>query len=105
MSWAGLWFRSRTEQNIAQALDRANVLFAANACVRLGITQDHRHKREPDFLVVSNGKGASSRSTALWATRGALLTITSATADFTSTGSRSSSATPQSGATGSQMTS
>jgi very-short-patch-repair endonuclease len=54
--WERLWFRSRTERKIAQALDRTNVLFAANACVRLGVTQDHRQTREVDFLVVSNGK-------------------------------------------------
>jgi hypothetical protein len=41
---------------IAQALDRANVLFAANAGVRLGITPDHRQMFEPDFLVVAHGK-------------------------------------------------
>jgi hypothetical protein len=54
--WNGMWFRSYSEQCIAQALDRANVFFAPNATVRLGITQDHRERREPDLLVVVDGK-------------------------------------------------
>jgi len=55
-SWNGLWFRSGTERTVAEALDRANVLFAPNASVRLGITQDHRDNLEPDFLVIADGK-------------------------------------------------
>jgi hypothetical protein len=54
--WNGLWFRSYTEQQIAQALDRANVFFVPNPTARLGVTQDHRVTREPDFLVVCDGK-------------------------------------------------
>jgi hypothetical protein len=33
-----------------------NVLFAPNASVRLGITADHRHTTEPDFLVWQDRK-------------------------------------------------
>ena len=54
--WERLGFRSKTERSIAQALDRANVLFAANALVRLGITPDHRCTRESDFLVIDKGR-------------------------------------------------
>jgi hypothetical protein len=54
--WNGMWFRSWSEVCIAQALDRANVFFVPNATVRLGITQDHRERREPDFLIVADGK-------------------------------------------------
>ena len=54
--WMGLWFRSQSEVRIAKALDRANVLFAPNASVRLGITPGHRENSEPDFLVIANGK-------------------------------------------------
>jgi hypothetical protein len=54
--WMGLWFRSQSEVRIAEALDRANVLFAPNPSVRLGVTQDHRENPEPDFLVIANGK-------------------------------------------------
>src|SRR5436190_4329121 len=54
--WRDLWFRSKAEVRIAEALDRANVVFAPNASVRRGVTQDHRETVEPDFLVVSAGK-------------------------------------------------
>lgn len=54
--WEGLWFRSGAEVAIAEALDRADVLFAPNASVRLGITQDHRANVEPDFLIVADGE-------------------------------------------------
>jgi hypothetical protein len=55
-TWNGLWFRSRPEVCIAEALDRANVLLVPDASVRLGITQDHRANREPDFLVIDAGR-------------------------------------------------
>ncbi|HEY4896957.1 MAG TPA: hypothetical protein VII01_12795 [Solirubrobacteraceae bacterium] len=54
--WAELSFRSWSEVCIAQALDRANVVFVPNPSVRLGITQDHRENVEPDFIVIANGK-------------------------------------------------
>lgn len=54
--WMGLWFRSQSEVRIAEALDRANVLFAPNPSVRLGVTPDHRGNPEPDFLVIAKGK-------------------------------------------------
>jgi hypothetical protein len=54
--WNGVWLRSYSERCIAEALDRANVFFVANATARLGITQDHRTNSEPDFLVVCDGK-------------------------------------------------
>jgi hypothetical protein len=53
--WNGMWFRSYSEVCIAKALDRANVVFVPNATARLGITQDHRERREPDFLIVADG--------------------------------------------------
>jgi hypothetical protein len=54
--WEGLSFRSKTEREIAKALDRASVIFTPNAKVRLGVTPDHRQTMEPDFLVVCEGK-------------------------------------------------
>jgi hypothetical protein len=56
--WRGLDFRSQSERYIAGALDRANVLFFPNARGRVGVTADHRETREPDFLVVHDGKVA-----------------------------------------------
>jgi uncharacterized protein DUF559 len=47
----GLWYRSKSERKIAHALEAANVMFAPNASVRLGVTPDHRDTMEPDFLV------------------------------------------------------
>jgi hypothetical protein len=52
----GLWYRSQAERGTAAALEAANVLFAPNASVRLGITADHRHTIEPDFLVWQDRK-------------------------------------------------
>ena len=54
--WQGMRFRSKTERRIAEALDRANVAFFPNARGRLGVAPDYRENREPDFLVVSEGK-------------------------------------------------
>jgi hypothetical protein len=54
--WKGMHFRSKTERRVAQALDRANVAFFPNARGRLGVGADHRENREPDFLVIADGK-------------------------------------------------
>jgi hypothetical protein len=54
--WNGMWFRSRSEQRVAEALEAANVLFAPNPSVRAGITPDHRQSFEPDFLVFCDHK-------------------------------------------------
>jgi hypothetical protein len=53
--WNNLRFRSSTEMKIAQALDRANVLFLPNCMARLGLQGDRRN-READFLVCDEGK-------------------------------------------------
>ena len=53
--WKNLRFRSQSEVRIAQALDRAGVLFLPNCKVRLG-TPSKRQNREPDFLVCYEGK-------------------------------------------------
>jgi very-short-patch-repair endonuclease len=51
-----LRFRSKTEMKVAEALDRAGVLFLPNCLARLGVTQDYRVNREADFLVVHKGR-------------------------------------------------
>jgi hypothetical protein len=48
-----LWFRSRSETRIYDALKKRNVLFFANATAVLG---GKGEKREPDFLVCQDGK-------------------------------------------------
>ena len=53
--WHGLRFRSRSEVCIAQALDRAGVLFLPNCCARLG-PPPGRQNREADFLVCHEGR-------------------------------------------------
>lgn len=53
--WQNLRFRSESELRIAQALDRAGVLFLPNCKARLG-PAGHRENREPDFLVCADGK-------------------------------------------------
>jgi hypothetical protein len=55
-TWKNLRFRSKTEMRIAQALDRAKVLFFPNSMARLGLVADTRENREPDFLVCDAGK-------------------------------------------------
>ena len=55
-SWQNLRFRSKTEIKIAEALDRANVMFLPNCLARLGVTQDYRINREADFLVIDKGR-------------------------------------------------
>ena len=53
--WQNLRFRSESERRIAQALDRAGVLFFPNCRAR--VTSDKKRATvEPDFLVCSNGR-------------------------------------------------
>ena len=54
-TWRNLGFRSESEIRIAQALERANVLFLPNCLARLGLKED-RKNREADFLVCAGGK-------------------------------------------------
>jgi hypothetical protein len=54
-NWRNLRFRSESEVRIAQALDRADVLFLPNCLARLGLGDD-RKNREADFLVCASGK-------------------------------------------------
>jgi len=53
--WNNLRFRSASEVQIAQALDRAGVLFLPNCKARLGLPESRRN-READFLVGYEGK-------------------------------------------------
>jgi len=53
--WNGFYFRSRTEIRIAEALDRAGVLFYPNSKARLN-KAEARVNRESDFLVFQAGK-------------------------------------------------
>ena len=53
--WNGLRFRSDAQIKIAEALDRANVLFFPNSKARLTTTEG-RENQEPDFLIFHNGK-------------------------------------------------
>ncbi len=53
--WNGWQFRSQAEVKIAEALDRAGVLFYPNATARL-TTPDGRKNQDPHFLVGSEGK-------------------------------------------------
>ncbi|MHB8119755.1 MAG: hypothetical protein ACYDHX_13685 [Methanothrix sp.] len=55
LNWNNLGFRSASEIKIAQALDKAGVLFLPNCKTRLG-SGENRQNREPDFLVCHNGK-------------------------------------------------
>jgi hypothetical protein len=52
--WKNLRFRSQTEIRVAEALDRAGVLFLPNCRARLGFKT--RENREADFLVSCDGK-------------------------------------------------
>lgn len=54
--WRGMRFRSKTERKIAEALERANVAFFPNSRGRFGMAPNSRETREPDFLVVVDGK-------------------------------------------------
>ena len=53
--WNNLRFRSQSEVMIAQALDRAGVLFLPNCLARLGISGGRRN-READFLICRAGQ-------------------------------------------------
>ena len=55
ITWNNLNFRSVSERRIAEALDRAGVLFFPNCVARLGENSD-RKNREPDFLVCHSRK-------------------------------------------------
>lgn len=54
-TWQNLRFRSKTEIKIAEALDRAGVLFLPNSLARL-TTPNGRVNKEADFLICYNGK-------------------------------------------------
>lgn len=54
-SWNGWQFRSAAEVKIAEALDRAGVLFFPKATARL-TTSEGRQNHEPHFLVCCQGK-------------------------------------------------
>jgi hypothetical protein len=54
-TWRNLRFRSESEIRIAQAFERAEVLFLPNCMARLGPAED-RKNREADFLVCAGGK-------------------------------------------------
>ncbi|MCT7989505.1 pentapeptide repeat-containing protein [Laspinema sp. D6] len=53
--WNGWQFRSQAEVKIAEALDRAGVLFYSNATARL-TTPEGGKNQDPHFLVCSEGK-------------------------------------------------
>ena len=53
--WRGLRFRSQSEIRIAEALERADVMFLPNCRARV-ITSEGRANREADFLVCSDGR-------------------------------------------------
>ncbi len=53
--WKNLRFRSESEKKIAEALDKANVLFLPNCLARLN-TPEGRKNKEPDFVVCENGR-------------------------------------------------
>jgi hypothetical protein len=54
-NWHNFGFRSTSEVKIAEALDKAGVLFLPNCKARLGV-EKNRENREPDFLVCHKGK-------------------------------------------------
>jgi hypothetical protein len=53
--WKNLYFRSQSEIRIAEALDRASVMFFPNCRGRLGLLAS-RENKEADFLVCHSGK-------------------------------------------------
>lgn len=53
--WQGLRFRSQSEIRIAQALDRAGVIFFPNCMARVS-KSEQRIRLEPDFLVCHEGR-------------------------------------------------
>jgi hypothetical protein len=54
--WHGMAFRSQAELRVAEALERAGVVFFPNARGRVGVTADARETREPDFIVIAEGR-------------------------------------------------
>ncbi len=54
-TYEGLRFRSESEVRIAQALDRAGVMYVPNCRSRIG-SQDQRRNCEADFLVMDAGR-------------------------------------------------
>ena len=54
-SWNNLRFRSNTEIKVAEALDKAGVLFFPNCMARRGPIGERRNK-EADFLICDDGK-------------------------------------------------
>ena len=54
-TYKGLRFRSESEIRIAQALDRAGVMYVPNCRARIGSTE-RRRNCEADFLVMLDGK-------------------------------------------------
>jgi hypothetical protein len=55
LSWKNLRFRSKSEIRVAQALDKAGVLFLPNCLARM-TAPDGRKNREADFLICCDGK-------------------------------------------------
>lgn len=55
-SWNGLYFRSKSEVRIAEALDKAGVMFLPNCRARLNGTSKERITREADFLICQDGR-------------------------------------------------
>ncbi|MCL1475484.1 hypothetical protein [Argonema antarcticum] len=53
--WNDLPLRSQAQVKIAEALDRANILFIPNSKARLTTTEG-RQNQEPDFLIFHQGK-------------------------------------------------
>ena len=53
--WNDLRFHSQEQVKIAEALDRANILFFPNSKARL-TTPEGRQNQEPDFLIFHQGK-------------------------------------------------
>lgn len=56
LEWNGLFFRSRAEVQIAEALDRHNLLFFPNARCRITDRNERKDVVEVDFLVVGFGR-------------------------------------------------
>jgi hypothetical protein len=54
-TYEGLRFRSESEVRVAQALDRAGVMYVPNCRSRIG-SPDRRRGCEADFLVMDNGR-------------------------------------------------
>lgn len=86
--WKNLRFRSKSEVRIAEALDRAGVLYLPNCRTRLG-RADARQNREPTSSSAPMVAGASSRLMGIHSTRHrGPLTTTSVIACSAHTGAR-----------------